>query len=140
MSDQVDHAREQLDAAIGLFLERQFVPALRLAGAADEILATALSDRGKQNFLDWKYEVLEPIFKLPRTPILKEDFIEDENLALNAVKHIASASYPFVIFDAEDAAYPIIVRACFNSDRLGLPRTAKMLEFENYFYENVVGM
>jgi hypothetical protein len=61
MSDQVDHAREQLDEAIGLFLEGQFVPALKLAGAADEILCKTLSDSGKQNFLDWKYEELEPI-------------------------------------------------------------------------------
>jgi hypothetical protein len=141
MSDQVDHAREQLDEAIGLFLKGQLVPALRLAGAADELLATALSDRGKQNFLEWKYEELEPFYTtLYRTPLSKEEFIEDENLALNAAKRMAPASYRFVIFDAEDTAYAMIVRACDNYDRLDLPRTARMLEFENYFYENVVGL
>ena len=34
----------------------------------------------------------------------------------------------------------MIVRACDNSDRLGLPRTARMREFENWFYEHVVGV
>jgi hypothetical protein len=140
MSDQVDHAREQLDEAIGLFLKGQFVSALRRAGAADGILATALSDRGKQNFLDWKYENLEPIFKLSRTPISKEDFIEDENDALNGVTQMASGSDPSVSLDAEDAAYSMIVRACDNYDRLTLPRTARMREFGNWFYEHLVGV
>ena len=33
----------------------------------------------------------------------------------------------------------MIVRACRNYDLLGLPRTTKMREFENWFYEHVVG-
>src|SRR5262249_50243292 len=77
----------------------------------DEIFCKALSDSGKENFLDWKYEKVEPLHTaLHRTPLSKEDFVEDENLALNAVKHMAPASYRVVIFDAEDAAYAMIVR------------------------------
>jgi hypothetical protein len=41
--------------------------------------------------------------------------------------------------EAEDIALWIIVRACRNYDLLGLPRTEKMREFENWFYEQVVG-
>ena len=33
----------------------------------------------------------------------------------------------------------MIVRACYNSDHLGLPHTAKMREFGDRFDENVVG-
>ena len=51
-----------------------------------------------------------------------------------------SASEPSVTLDLEEAALSMIGRACENSDLLGLPRTAKMLEFENYFYEHVVGV
>jgi hypothetical protein len=69
----------------------------------------------------------------------KEDFIE-ENRALIAVTHIASASDPSVSLDLEEAAYSMIVRACHDHDLLGLPRTAKMREFENWFYEHVVGL
>ena len=46
---------------------------------------------------------------------------------------------PSVTLDLEEAAYSMIVRACDNSDLLGLPRTTKMREFENWFYEHVVG-
>ena len=50
-----------------------------------------------------------------------------------------SASDPSVTLDLEEAAYSMIVRACENSDLLGLPRTGRMREFENWFYEHVVG-
>src|SRR5262245_49851324 len=113
--DNVDHAREQLDQAIGLFLEGQFVPALRLAGAVDEFLARALSDSGKQNFLDWKYEELESFLVMQHQT--KEDFMRDENHALIAVAH-SSASEPSDTLDLEESAYSMIVRACENSDRL----------------------
>jgi hypothetical protein len=140
MTDQphnrFDHTIQLLDYAISLFLEGQFIPALRLAGAAEEILSKALSDSGKENFLDWKYKELEPFHTtLYRTPLSKEDFIRDENLAPD----IASASDPSVTLDAKDAAYSMIVRACDNYDRLGLPLTARMHDIYNYFYEHVVG-
>jgi hypothetical protein len=135
--DKVDLAREQLDDAISLFLEGQFDSALTLAGAAAEILGRELSERGEQDFLDFKYETLEPLYTvLHAGPLSKEAFIRDENRALIAV---TSASEPSVTFDLEDAALWMIVRACFNSDRLGLPRTARMLEFQAWFDEHVVG-
>ena len=145
MADQrynrVDLAREQLDLAISQFLKGNFVSALTLAGAAEEILGRALSHRGEQNSLERKYEALEPIHRiLHGRPLSREDFIRDENRALIAVTHMATASEPSVILDLEDAALSMIVRACENSDLLGLPRTARMREFENYFYEHVVGV
>jgi hypothetical protein len=143
MTDQtynrVDLAREQLGIAKSLFLKRRsFVSALTLAGAAEEILDKALSDRGEQNYLDWKYETLEPVHTiLDGAPLSKEDFIRDENRALIAV---TSASEPSVTLDLEDAALWILVRACFNSDRLGLPRTATRRKFDNWFDEHVIGV
>ena len=135
--DKIDLATEQLDDAISLFKRRRFVSALTLAGAAEEILGRALSHRGQQNSLELKYETLEPILTMRRKT--KEDFIRDENHALIAVTRMESASDTSVTLDLEEAAYSMIVRACENSDRLGLPRTARMREFENYFYEQVVG-
>jgi hypothetical protein len=128
MADQtynkVHLATEQLDVALSLFLEgKSSASALTLAGAAAEALGKALSDRGEQNFLDWKYETFERIHPiLHGMPLTKEAFTRDENRALTAV---ASASEPSVTLDLEDAALWMIVRACFNSDRLGLPRTAR---------------
>ena len=144
MADQtynrIDLAVEQLDVALSLFLEKQsVVSALTLAGAAEEILGKVLSHNGQQNSLEWKYEAVEPTHTmLHQIPLSKADFIRDENRARNAAKHMACASEPSVTVDLEDAALWMIVRACDNSDRLGLPRTTRMLEFENWFYEHVV--
>jgi hypothetical protein len=143
MADQrynrVDLAIELLDVALSLFLKgKSFVSALTLAGAAAEILAKALSDRGEQNYLDWKYETFEPVHTiLDGAPLSKEDFIRDENRALIAVR---SASKPSVTLDLEDAALWMIVRACFDSDRLGLPHTATRRKFDNWFDEHVIGV
>jgi hypothetical protein len=143
MTDQtynrVDLATEQLNVAISLFLQRKrFVSALVLAGAAEEILGKRLSHSGKQNSLDRRYETMEPILTMRHQT--KEDFIEEENRALNAVTHMASASEPSVTLDLEEAASSMIVRACHNHDLLGLPATSNMRKFEDYFYEHVIGL
>ena len=57
-----------------------------------------------------------------------------------AITPMVSASGPFVTpHDLEYAAILAIVRACDNYKCLGLPRTARMLEFEALFYEYVIG-
>ena len=113
---------------------------MTLAGAAEEIFGKALSHSGQQNSLDWKYEGIKPaLTMLHRKPLPEKDFIKAENHARNAAKHIDSGSEQTVTVDLEDAAIWMIVRACENSGRLGLPRSANMLEFEHWFYENEVG-
>ena len=136
--DKIDLATKQLDDAISLFLKRHFVSALTLAGAAEDILASALSHRGQQNSLDSKYEVLEPILTMQHQT--KEDFIRDENRALIAVTHMESASDTSVTLDLEEAAYSTIVRACHNYDLLDLPPTAKIRRFQGWFDEHVIGL
>jgi hypothetical protein len=143
MADQtynlIDLATQQLNVAISLFLKRRsFVSALTLAGAADEILGKTLSHSGQQNSLELKYETMEPILTMQHQT--KEDFIRDENHALIAVTHMESASDSSVTLDLEEAAYSVIVRACHNHYLLGLPRTAKIREFENWFDEHVTGV
>jgi len=119
MADQTNNriklATKLLDLALWFFLERQnFSSALKLAGAAEEAFGKALSSQ--------------------------EGLVRDENSARLAVTHMASASGPFVTLDdIEYAAIWAIVRACDNNNRLGLPRTSRMLEFDSWFYENVVG-
>ena len=81
--NKVDLATEQLDAAISLLEGRSFAAALTLAGAAEETLGKALSHNGQQNSLELKYEVMETILTMRNQT--KEDFIRDENRALNAI-------------------------------------------------------
>ena len=53
--------------------------------------------------------------------------------------HLSSRSGAIMrISSVASAHHWMVVRE--NSDRLGLPRTARMLEFENWFYEHVVGV
>ena len=119
MADQtynrIKLATKLLDLALWFFLERQnFSSALKLAGAAEEAFRKALSSQ--------------------------EDFVRDEKRTQLAVTPTMSANGPFVtLHDPEYAAIWAIVRACENSNRLGLPRTARMLEFDDWFYKNVVG-
>lgn len=140
--NRIDLAVEQLDVALSLFLEKNsYVSALTLAGAAEEILGKALSHHGKQTVLQYKYEAIEPVHKLlHRKPLLWAEYIADENRARNAAKHMASPSEDLIIIDLEDAALWMLVRACHNFERLDLPRTARMIEFDNWFYEHVVGV
>ena len=119
MADQtynrIKFATKQLDLALWFFLERQnFSSALKHARAAEETFRKALSSQ--------------------------EDFVRDENSAQLPVPRMVSASGPFVTLDdLEYAAIWAIVRACDNYNRLGLPRTARMLEFDSWFSEYVVG-
>src|SRR6516165_12363781 len=119
MTDQtynrIKLATKHLDLALWFFLERQkFSSALKLAGAAEEAFRKALSSQ--------------------------EGLVRDENSARLAVTPMVSASGPFVTLDdIEYAAIWAIVRACDNYNRLGLPRTARMLEFDSWFSEYVVG-
>jgi hypothetical protein len=125
---------------MSLLERKSFVSALTLAGAAAEILGKMLSHSGRKNYLDWLYEVRGPILtRLYRMPLSKKDFIRDENRALIAVTRVASTSTPSVTLDLEAAAHSMIVRALYNYDDLGLPRTARMLEFRNQFSEYVAG-
>jgi hypothetical protein len=139
--NRIDLAAEQLDVALSLFLERQsLTSALTLAGAAEEVLGKALAYGGRHNSLDWKYEAVEPTYKmLHRRPLSKRDFITSENRARNAAKHMGCAGEPTVTVDLEDAAIWMIVRACDNFERLGLPRSPRMLEFKIWFYKHVIG-
>ncbi len=140
--NRIDLAVEQLDVALCLFLEKNsYVSALTLAGAAEEIFGKALSHQKKQTVLQYKYEVVEPVHKLLyRKPLPWTEYIADENRARNAAKHMATPNDSLLIIDLEGAALWMLVRACHNFDRLDLPRTARMIEFENWFYEHVVGV
>jgi hypothetical protein len=139
--NRLDLAAEQLDVALILFLENQsYVSALTLAGAAEEIFGKALSHQGKANVLDYKYESIESLHSaLHGKPLLRADFFQDENNARNAVKHMGSPSDATVTADFEDAALWMIVRACDNYERLGLPRTERMFKFDEWFHNHVVG-
>ena len=135
-------AEEQLDVALELFLsKRSLVSALTLAGAAEEILGQALKFRGKRTTLEFEHSAIEQVETFLRSqPFLWKDFINEKNRVRNAAKHMREQSEAEVIADLEDEALWMLVRACDNHKRLDLEATPRIAEFDNWFYENVVGI
>ena len=58
----------------------------------------------------------------------------------NAAKHMNDETESAVMADIEDEALWLIVRACDNHKRLGFEPTLLMLEFDNWFFENIIGL
>ena len=140
--DRVALATEQLDVALELFLsERSFVSALTLAGAAEEVLGKALTLRGEKTTLQYEHTVIAPVEKFLRCQTLTwKVFIEEKNRVRNAAKHMDGQGQLTVHADLEDEALWLLVRACDNYNRLDLPTTDRMTEFNDWFHTNVVGI
>lgn len=104
--------------------------ALSLAGAAEEILGRALTHQRKEHSLKDKFDGIAPVHQaLHRELLVWSKFVEDENRARNAAKHMKNPTDATVTLDIEDATLWMLVRACDNFKRLGLPQADRMLGF-----------
>ena len=68
----------------------------------------------------------------------KTQYIDKENLARNALKHLQNDKGPTIEIDLEEAACWMLVRALKNGQLLELP-FERYSDFNNWFYENIVG-
>ena len=140
---RIDLAIEQLEVSLELFLgERSYVSALTLAGAAEEIFGNTLAFSGRENSLRYQYHRFMPVEEflkgLPKQ--LLKDFIADKNHVRNGAKHTGKKGEITVIADLRAEALWMIVRACDNYCRLNLPVLDKIVAFEEWFAESVVGV
>ncbi len=138
---RVDLAKEQLEVALSLFLEKQsYAAAITLAGAAEEILGKELVRQKKQPVLEWKFTQMVVFHKLLHGEDLKsKKFFAEENRIRNDLKHFDENENSTLTTDLEDAACWMLVRACENAQRLEI-EIARFRDFDNWFYENVVGI
>lgn len=138
---RTDLATEQLQVAIELFLSgRRYVSALTLAGAAEEILGKAPVQRGLTTVLDHEYRITGLVEEALRgQPYKRKEFVSRKNRVRNAPKHMPSDIESTVTADLEDESLWMIVRACDNYQRLDLPPSAFLDNFENWFWTYVVG-
>jgi len=106
---KIDAAVDQLDWAIRLFLDHQaYVPAITLAGAAEEILGKAVGERAAFHELKRKFSV-----DLSMTE--KEVGQDHLNLAKNFLKHWdAKTDQEKVYLELDNEAIQYIVRALIN--------------------------
>lgn len=106
---KVDAAVEQLDWAIRLFLDHKaYVPAIALAGAAEEVLGQAVADRAAFAVLKAK---LATDFSLPEK-VVSQDHL---NKARNWLKHWdGHTDNEKVRLELDEEAIQYIVRALTN--------------------------
>ncbi len=76
---------------------------------------------------------------LHRTELDRKTFFSKENLARNALKHLQKDKGPTITIDLEESACWMLVRAIQNSKKLDI-EVQRIQDFDNWFYENIVGV
>lgn len=138
---RLDLAKEQLDIALELFLDqKRFSAAITLAGAAEEIFGRSLKLKDITPAVEKSYETMASFHgELFKEPLDKTQYIDKENLARNALKHLQNNKGPTIEIDLEEAACWMLVRALQNGQLLELT-FERYSDFDNWFYENIVGV
>jgi len=110
-------AEAQLNKAIELFCAHEPLPAITLAGAAEEILGKLVRDGGNPSALDEEVkdrcDLFHTVFGRPGDPKVFADLI---NRPRNELKH-RMAGAPLA-FELEEAAVNLIQRAITNFEKL----------------------
>lgn len=134
-------AKGQLDTALELFLDhKNYASAITLAGAAEEIFGNALTLSGGQSALDRSYEpVAEFHSMLHGTELERKEYVTKENMARDALKHLQHDRGSTITLDLEEAACWMLVRAIQNGRKLNF-EFERFRDFDNWFYENIVGI
>ncbi len=139
--DRLALAKGQLDTALELFLDQKnYSSAITLAGAAEEIFGRALSLAGGKPALESSYESIAEVHTmLHGTELNKKSYVAKENFARDALKHLQNDKGPTITIDLEEAACWMLVRAIQNGRKLNV-EFERFQDFDNWFYENIVGI
>lgn len=115
---------EQLHCAIELFLQNRFIPAITLAGAAEEILGKMVKEKNLQNAQD---SIIDYAFMADRSRGRSAKQIRDDgNRVRNCLKHRIEGETKK---NLEVEAFIMIQRAIENYQRLDKPKTMLMDKF-----------
>jgi hypothetical protein len=114
--DKESIAVTQLERAIELYtVPRDFLSAITLAGAAEEILGKLVSDSGRDNSLASLVKAAVAIHELIfKEPIDQRVLADRANEARNSLKHLRTTSELTVSIDPEEEARDMINRAIEN--------------------------
>jgi len=104
----------QLERALELFFdEEDYISAITLAGASEDITRSMLKRDGKNAVVEDLKEWLEK--NEPSSPVL-QDFYKKANKTRNSLKHFSDASETHVFVDEEVTVY-WLTRAVMSYDR-----------------------
>jgi hypothetical protein len=136
---RTDVARLQLEEAIRLFIEDKFLPALTLAGAAEEILGKLVVQRGGIPVIKESAEAISRLREKTGLSLMgarsESQIISEWNAARNMVKHLVSPEAETVTLNFCDEAYWMIRRGLENALMLHL-EIANRGDFESWFVIN----
>ena len=122
-------AKREIETAIDLFLKDQdFISALGLAGAAEEILGVMLRRAGKPNMLEHLHDWYKATYG---HEISFVDFARNANFTRNTLKHATSADEDEVEVHRWETVQ-MLMRTLYNWKALGLQPTPKMLDFNTW--------
>lgn len=127
---KINLAREQLEDGVQLLLEKRYVSALTLLGAAEEILSRLAEEQGGKHFLDGIWEEVNAWNRSRGgDDVPKRRIYRSFNEPRNSVKHHTPGDIPSVAIYKEPAALMMARRAQHAADYLGLKyRNKRMLE------------
>lgn len=139
----LDIARVQLEKSVVLYMsEGDYISAITLAGAAEEILGKMVKFSGKKNALAQEVEVgleLNEIFS--GCPDLRElsanEIIAEAVFWRNRMKHLDVSTLTGVLLDDKEAAKDLIERALKNYEALGQQLSAEMIKCRNTILDAV---
>ena len=133
-------ALQQLCEAIILFTACKFLPAVTLAGAAEEIFGKLLIRQSKQPVVKESAQSILALRDKLGLASLKQtsekELIDQWNVARNTAKHLLGVEDEPVTMNLCDEAYWMIKRALYNAERLGT-QVPNKIEFENWLIINV---
>ena len=133
-------ARIQLVEAIALFVAEKFLPAITLAGAAEEILGKLLVRQSALPVVKESAQAIEELRRRTGLSIMggksEKELIDQWNAARNAAKHLIGPEDEPVTMNMCDEAYWMIRRALVNSEKLGISVSNKN-DLEQWVIVNV---
>ena len=121
----------QLERAIALFEEpKDYLSAITLAGAAEEILGKLVVESGRDSSVTSLARAAVEIHRLlTQENVAPRDIIDRANCARNALKHLNTSAGRAIDLDAEEEARDVIGRAIDNYWILKTTLTPAMTQF-----------
>lgn len=117
-------AKIQLAELIELFVAENFICAITLAGASEELFAGLVRSQGKSPAIEDSYIQIESIQDETSLNVMerkkKRDVIRDWNHVKNRTKHHDKDESEVIEFNACDEAYWLIKRSLANCKLLGM--------------------
>lgn len=127
-------ARRQLNEAITLFLQQNFLCAITLAGAAETIFSGLLNSKGAKSTVEHSVENIVKIRELTGLAVMQRSankLFTQWNITRNTLKHHDKNDDEMVTANFFDEAYWMIKRALANAKTLGVP-ISNEVDFENW--------